>query len=318
MINFKIVFAMQPLFKLYCHMPSKTDLEQYARILEQSDEYRILRKIHPRTLFQKNTEQADVRHGLVLDLETTGLNYAVDEVIEIALVPFTYGIGGVIFEVGQPYHSLQETRQAITPEITAITSITEEMTKGQSIDFTIVENFVKIADLVVAHNAAFDRPFAEKIADCFKGKPWACSMSQINWNKEGFEGSKLAYLVAGAGYFYDGHRAVNDCMATLELLATILPKSKERAFAALLRTARKDSIRIWAAGAPYEKKDALKARGYRWNSEGSSSNPKSWFIDLLADDYEIELKFLHEEIFGNNSTLPSSIISALDRFSIRA
>jgi hypothetical protein len=37
--------------------------------------------------------------------------------------------------------------------------------------------------------------------------------------------SRLSYLVAGAGYFYEGHRAANDCLAAIELLAALLPRS---------------------------------------------------------------------------------------------
>jgi DNA polymerase III epsilon subunit-like protein len=46
------------------------------------------------------------------------------------------------------------------------------------------------ARLVVAHNAAFDRKFLERPCETFSTKPWACSISQINWAAEGYEGSR--------------------------------------------------------------------------------------------------------------------------------
>ena len=46
-------------------------------------------------------------------------------------------------------------------------------------------------------------------------------MSQVEWQSEGHEGVKLAWLAAGAGFFYDKHRAVNDCHAGIELLYLI-------------------------------------------------------------------------------------------------
>jgi DNA polymerase-3 subunit epsilon len=94
------------------------------------------------------------------------------------------------------------------------------MVEGKVIDPDAVAAFAAPAALVIAHNAAFDRRFLERFSTVFRTKPWACSMSQIDWKAEGHEGVKLAWLAAGAGFFYDRHRAVNDCAAAIELLAT--------------------------------------------------------------------------------------------------
>lgn len=298
-------------------MSTSAELEKIVKTLEQSGKFRVLRQIEPRSRFHTNDKKLPERRGIILDVETTGLDNAIDEVIEIALLPFTYGLDGKLYAVQEPYHSLQDTSREILPEITAITSITKEMLEGKAIDIEALENLVSRADLIVAHNASFDRPFAEKLSKEFKVKPWACSMSQINWRQEGFEGNKLPYLVSQAGYFYDGHRAVNDCMATLELLAMNLPNSGTSAFATLLETARENTTRIWAVGAPYELKDDLKTRGYRWNGEVSSDKLKAWYVDVPEVDTQRELEFLYEKIFGQQLHLPSNKITAVDRFSNR-
>src|SRR6266851_1649200 len=44
-----------------------------------------------------------------------------------------------------------------------------------------------------------------------------------------------------------------------------LPQTGRLALAALLEKARTRSWRLWARDAPFEMKDALKARGYTWN-----------------------------------------------------
>ena len=51
-------------------------------------------------------------------------------------------------------------------------------------------------------------------------------MSEPPWREEGFEGLKLAYLAAQSGVFYDKHRALHDCHATLHLLSRSLPASR--------------------------------------------------------------------------------------------
>jgi DNA polymerase-3 subunit epsilon len=80
----------------------------------------------------------------------------------------------------------------------------------------------------------------------FITKPWACSMTQIDWSAEGFEGTKLVYLAMGAGFFYERHRAGHDCIAAIELRALSLPKAGVPAMARLLERARRPSWRIWA------------------------------------------------------------------------
>ena len=89
----------------------------------------------------------------------------------------------------------------------------------------------------------------------------------------------------GAGFFYERHRAKHDCIAAIELLATPLPKAGVPAMAKLLERARRPNWRIWAENSPFELKDQLKARGYRWNGDGTR-NPRAWYIDV--DDEAIE------------------------------
>lgn len=46
-------------------------------------------------------------------------------------------------------------------------------------------------------------------------KPWACSFVDINWRAEGFGAGKLDYFLMQQGWFYEGHRALSDCLAGL-------------------------------------------------------------------------------------------------------
>lgn len=141
-------------------------------------------------------------------------------------------------------------------------------------------------------------------------------MTQVDWVAEGFEGTKLAYLAMGAGFFYERHRAAQDCIAAIELLAAPLPKSSVPAMTRLLERARRPTWRIWAEGAPFELKDALKARGYRWNGD-SNSNPRAWYIDVDDDARERELAFLRAEIYQREVEILTQKITAFERFSDR-
>jgi DNA polymerase-3 subunit epsilon len=141
-------------------------------------------------------------------------------------------------------------------------------------------------------------------------------MSEIDWKGEGHEGVKLAYLAAGAGFFYDRHRATSDCAAAIELLARDLPKSSQPALARLLERARTPNWRIWAENSPFAMKDKLKARGYRWS--GDDTMPaRCWYVDVAEADKDAELLFLRQEIYGGDIDPLTRKIDAYDRFSDR-
>lgn len=293
----------------------REQLETLAASLEASGSYRVLRKLEPRPRVQP-PEGAKLRRGLFVDVETTGLDTARCEIIELAMVPFTYGVDGQIYDVGEPFNQLREPSQPIPPEVSAITGLTDEMVAGKHIDPAEVAAFAAPAALVVAHNAAFDRRVLERFCEVFTTKPWACSMSQVNWAEEGFEGVKLAYLAAGAGFFYDKHRAVHDCLAAIELLGRPLPRSGRPTLQQLLEQARTTSWRIWAENSPFEFKDALKARGYRWNGE-AGGGPRAWYVDVSEAEREAEIAYLRTDIYRGEIDLLTRRIDAHDRFSDR-
>jgi len=290
-------------------------LEDLATTLEATGAYRVLRKLAPR-LAVKPPPGVKTRQGLFVDAETTGLNPARDEIIELAMVPFTYGLDGEIYSLGEPFQRLRQPSKPIPPEVTAITGIDDAMVAGQMIDPEEVRHFAAPASLVVAHNAAFDRKFLERFCETFNTMPWACSMSEIDWAGEGYEGTKLAYLAGGAGFFYDRHRAIHDCLAALELLARVHPRSGRTGLAQLLERARTPTYRIWAENSPFDLKDILKARGYRWNGEGTGM-PRAWFTDVSAATRENERCCLRCDIYRGEIELMVRRVDAYDRFSDR-
>lgn len=290
------------------------DLEAMASILEGSGDYRVLRKLKPTggaVAFQ------GAHHiGLFVDVETTGLDARTDEIIELAMVRFAYDDFGQILGVGESFQGFRQPAIPIPAKVTELTGITDSMVAGHFIDASAVAAFASSATVVVAHNAAFDRRFLERLSDVFRTKPWACSMSQVDWASEGFEGTKLTYLANGAGFFYDKHRAVNDCVAAIELLTRALPRSRVSAWWRMLERARLPSWRVRAEGAPFDLKDVLKARGYRWD-DGSSGWPKAWWIDVEDAELDNELEYLRREIYQRDVDLRPARITAFDRFSDR-
>ena len=289
------------------------DFEDAADILEASGQYRVLRCLQPRPVVTARMAVPGERVAVIVDTETTGLDHTRDEVIEIGLVAFSYNEDGRIGDVIGTYNALREPSVPITPEITRLTGITPEMVKGHTIDLDAVEAFIQPAHLVIAHNARFDRPFCERLTKGFDVKAWACSHSEIPWSRLGFEGSKLGYLINQSGWFHQGHRAVEDCHALLEVLAAPLAAGSGSPFGHLLASARKSRVRVWAENSPFDMKDALKKRGYRWN-DGTDGRPKSWWTEIDEEVYASELAFLRAEIYRREVEPLAQKVTAFERF----
>ena len=292
------------------------DDEGLARHLEATGNYKILRRLVPRIPTPAPAGYTG-KVGIIVDFETTGLDPAKDEIIEAACVKFRYSETDEITGVSGVFQSYNEPSIPIPASVTELTGITNEMVAGRRINIPAMEAFVTEANIVIAHNAAFDRKFAERLSPTFEHKHWACTQTEINWRKHGFGGAKLGYVLADFGYFHNAHRAIDDCHALVEIFAHPLPATAQSVFAELIDCARRTTVRVWAQRSPFELKDALKARGYRWN-DGTDGRPKSWFIDIDEEKRDVELTFLKKEIYQREVDIECRAMTALDRFSNRA
>ena len=289
------------------------DPEKAVRLLEDSGEFKVLRKLSFRPITPRE-ESPYARLGVLVDTETTGLSHLTDEIIEVGAVAFTYDDDGAIGHVVGVYSGLRQPSITIPPEITRLTGITDEMVEGREIDIAALDAIVEPADLIIAHNAAFDRPFCERLSPSFVPKAWACSVCEVPWADLGFEGSKLGYLIGQSGYFHEGHRATDDCHALLEVLARPSSEDGRQPFTSLLRSSEQSRVQIFAENSPFDMKDHLKARGYRW-SDGSDGRAKAWWIELADDRYDDEIRYLREDIYRWEDAEPLSIwLGATDRF----
>jgi DNA polymerase-3 subunit epsilon len=287
-------------------------LDSIASVLESTGDYRVLRRIGPFTPCPDQPNEPTFI-GLILDTETTGTDFTHDEVIELGIIKFEYGASGRIYRVLETFNQLHQPKKPIPEAITRLTGITDADVAGQCIDDVAVHALAADAAVIIAHNASFDRQMCEGRWPVFADKNWACSCHQVPWREEGHEGLKLGYLLIDCGFFHNGHRAIDDCHALLQLLARPLKTSGRLALACLLETARKPTVRLWAEGSPIETKDLLKARSYRW-----SGRRRCWYVDLDEQQIEIERTFLSETVFRRAvAELPAERITARDRFSLR-
>ncbi len=292
---------------------------EMVRVLEGTARFKVLRSVPDLQAVDLATiSRDDLGIGVVIDLETTGLGVATAEIIELGMVKFAYDRRDArLVGIVDRFSGLRQPWSSIPAEVTKLTGIDDAMVAGHEIDGDDVVAFVRDVDVVVAHNARFDRPFAEARWPTFSRLPWACSCTGVEWRAEGFDGARLGHLLMQSGYFHAAHRAVDDALATLHLLALPLPTSGRSGLSALLERARVPTWRVWAEGSPFEAKDLLKKRGYRW-SPGGGGLPKSWYRDLPEDGVDAEVSYLEHTVLGEGARPTVVPVSARDRFTNRA
>jgi DNA polymerase-3 subunit epsilon len=286
-----------------------------AQLLDAHPDYRVIRRIQPRASFAQN-EGKTLSRGVVIDTETTGINSDKDAIIELGMVLFEFDPeSGMAYQVLESFDQLEDPGFAIPAESTAVHGITDEMVAGRRIDETSVAKFLEGVTLVVAHNSKFDRVFLEKRLPVFESLPWGCSLAQVDWRGEGIGSAKLDYIAYQYGFFYEAHRAEGDCFALLEILQQPLPKSGELVLKSILNSLAQKSYQIFATGSPFESKDTLKARGYRWDGD-----KKCWHTTVTGDEaIKAEVAWLKSSVYGDKKArVEIEVHNCMTRFSNRA
>jgi DNA polymerase-3 subunit epsilon len=281
--------------------------------------YQVLRRV-PETYESIMGSKFRKFSAVIIDLETMGLEANKDAIIELGLLKFSFTNEEGITEVLDTYNELNDPHMDIPELVTKITGITNSDVSGKEIDWKKVSKLVASSDLVICHNAGFDRNFLElqtpeAVQTLFQKIPFGCTLNDIDWNERGYESRKLDYLNWKLGYFYEGHRALTDCWATFNLLT-----KEVGAFDELKVNVKAIKTILCAVDAPFDKKDLLRSRKYKW-SDGSAGLPKCWWTVISQDEFIEETNYLEREVYckkGITAKLPCAKITAQIRYSYRA
>ena len=216
---------------------------------------------------------------LCLDVESTGLNPEKDQITE-------WGAALYDSDTKQPVRVSGFLIKGvfISEEITRITHITQSMvdTYGVSPEagLSAIYGLAQQAEMLCGHNFPFDRSFMDAEAKR-QGKALITLPAldtRTDLPPEAYQKGKsasLRYLAADHGFCYDAHRAVNDVLATLKLLAmydldTIIKRSQI------------PNVEVRAV-VDYDDRLLAKERGYYWKSE-----LKQWRRPMKLDEVDAE------------------------------
>lgn len=297
-------------------MHHRPDLEALARQLDETGEFKVLRRFMPQASYGAPEGDEETRTALFVDVETTGKQWSADRIIEFAGVPFTFGMqSGHITNVQAPFVSLEDPERPIPPEIVRLTHINDDMVAGHRIDDAQVKALVDGVQLVIAHNAKFDRPFLEARLPVFADKHWACSINDVPWEAHGLGSVKLGWLLMEhAGLYFRAHRAADDCFAAIHVLATPFADDGSLPMRHLLETSRRHTVMVRAANSPFDTKELLKARNYQWDP-GTPGRAKAWQKEVAEDALDAELAWLRETIYKGKGAPETVKLTARTRYS---
>lgn len=207
---------------------------------------------------------------LIVDTETTGLEPGHHQCIEVGALLFDVPHRAVLSQVSFLLPCQTNDAEAINGIAAAVTRLSQPWPQALAYFQTLVDG----ADVVLAHNAAFDRQWFGHGHLPSIEKPWLCSMEDLRWPSErnlratpSVRDLALAYGVP----VWAAHRALTDCI----YLAQVFERCDDLEG---LLAAGLEPRQLYRAQLPYEERHRARQAGFRWNDPV----PKAWSRRLSA------------------------------------
>ena len=194
---------------------------------------------------------------LILDTETTGLSPEQHQCIEVGAVLFSVPDRSVLSQVSFLMPCQSNAAEAVNGIAPALTQRTQPWQAG----LACFEAMVEAADLLLAHNAAFDKQWFGLGSLPALNKPWLCSMEDIRWPQDrqlrstpSVRDLALAYGVP----VWAAHRALTDCIYLAQVFERCVDLED-------LLVHAMEPRRLYRARLSYEERHKAREAGFRWN-----------------------------------------------------
>lgn len=208
--------------------PAKFDRDRCCRLGREPS--RLMPQFDPR---QPRAPRQELNITLV-DMETTAPGRPANEIFVGLLCLRVQARTGRVLRAAHnaSWRSYRDANSAAA--VAGSQSAPDDPYQGCALAAPVLEILVA-TDLVVAHNAALDRPVLERFVPVFASLPWACASTDIAWrDTEGLEQASLDYLLARHGMAPSGERIEHACHSLACVLAQPLPRSPNTGFRHLI------------------------------------------------------------------------------------
>ena len=176
----------------------------------------------------------------IIDVETTGLDPAEHELIGLSLYRVEVdSISGDLLQIVDCYSGQREPTKPFPPDLDKVIGMSEACFAGKEFDISRIREILIGCELLIGHNASFDRAFLAPHVSFPCQCPWACSLTDIDWfNTEQQTSASVDHLLSFYKLKASSGTSADDCRALIEILARPLPVSGHTGFSALMESAR--------------------------------------------------------------------------------
>ena len=206
---------------------------------------------------QVAAESAAVRTLLIIDTETTGLDPQLDHCLEVGVILFDVPSRQVLAQQSFLLPVEANAAEAINRIPAAATNLPQPWRPALS----YLQSLLDAADVLVAHNAAFDRQWFGRGHLPATDKPWLCSMEEMRWPAERLLRSRPSVRDLALAYeipVWAAHRALTDCIYLAEVFRRCdeLEQLVERGL---------EPRQLMRAQVSYDDRHLARDAGFRWN-----------------------------------------------------
>ena len=194
---------------------------------------------------------------LIVDTETTGLHADTDHCLEVGAILFSVSSRQVLAQVSFLLPVESNPAEAINRIPASVTRMPQPWQQG----LVYFQELMNSADLLVAHNASFDRQWFGRGVLPSASRPWLCTLEDVRWPSERQLRARPSVIDLALAYgvpVWSAHRALTDCL----YLAEVFRRCDDLE---LLIARGLEPRCLMRAQVSYDDRHLAREAGFRWN-----------------------------------------------------